>query len=151
MDKIIKQFYKDLVKALPMDDATFRSMLYTADLLPGDLKAKIQAMQTSAEKAEHLLDHAINNDATNFAKLLEVMNSSDNTALKKLASNIQNEIDSPSLSNGATGFYHISYYMCLSTYIMHEVILYNSEFPRSSINFVMYSHFCDFKLSWKFF
>ena len=100
MDKIIKQFYKDLVMALPMDDATFRSMLFSADLLPGDLKAAIQAKPTSAEKAEHLLDKAINNDATNFANLLKVMKSSDNTALKKLANDIQNEIDSHSRSTG---------------------------------------------------
>ena len=112
MEQIIKQFYKDLVKALPMDDAEFRSMLYSADLLPGNLKAVIQSKPTSADKAEYLLDHAIKKDATNFAKLLEVMESSDNHALKKLANNIQNEIDSLSHS---TGF---SCYMCLSILCM---------------------------------
>ena len=94
MEQAIKQFYPELVRALPMNDACFRSLLYRADLLPGNLKEEVKSKPTRAEKAEHFLDQRINNNVTNFIKLLEVMEKSkyDNNLIN-LARQIRNEID----------------------------------------------------------
>lgn len=93
MDEVIKQFYSNLVTTLPMDDACFRSALYTADLLPHNLKPEIQSKPTRADKAEHFLDHGIKNDVANFMKLLEVMEKSDDKPTKNLSKQIRNKID----------------------------------------------------------
>ena len=91
MDEVIKHFYGDLVSKLPMDDATFRASLYSAGLLPGDLKETVKSKPTRADKAEHFIDHGINNDAANFAKLLEVMEKSGNSSLITLATQIRKD------------------------------------------------------------
>ena len=93
MEQAIKKFYSQLVKMLPMDDAYFRSMLYSADLLPGNLKDEIQSKPTCADKAEHFLDKGVKNHATNFIKLLEVLEQSQNDNLIELAKQIRNKID----------------------------------------------------------
>ena len=93
MDQIIKQFYPNLVKTLPMDDACFRSVLYSADLLPGNLKDQVQSKPTRADKAEYFLDQIIKNEA-DFIKLLEVLEQiNDNNSMIELARQIRNEID----------------------------------------------------------
>ena len=99
MDKVIKRFYGDLVSKLPMDDAKFRALLFSADLFPGDLKQAIQAQPTSADKAEYFIDHGINNEAENFVKLVDVMTNSGNNSLVKLAAEIRRD----SYYSGITG------------------------------------------------
>jgi len=97
MSEIIQQFYSDLVKILPMDDAVFRSKLKSGGLLPGNLKSKIMSKQTEAEKAELFLDDGIKDDLPNFKKLLMVMNSwtgSMECKVKNLASQINERIES---------------------------------------------------------
>ena len=92
MDEVIKHFYGDLISKLPMDDATFRGSLYSANLLPGDLKDVVKSKSTTrAEKAEHFIDNGINNDAENFAKLLEVMERSGHKTSITLATEIKND------------------------------------------------------------
>ena len=93
MDQIIKQFYPKLVKTLPMDDVCFRSKLYSADLLPGNLKDQVKLKPTCADKAEYFLDQIIKNEA-DFIKLLEVLEQiNDNNSMIELARQIRNEID----------------------------------------------------------
>jgi len=91
MADIIQKFYSDLIKILPMNDTIFRSELYTADLLPGNLKSQIRLHQTSADKAELFLDDGIKNDVLNFKKLIAVMEKYDDS-VKKLAAQINSEI-----------------------------------------------------------
>ena len=105
MDQTIKHFYADLVKTLPMDDPCFRSMLYSADLLPGNLKDEVKSMPTRAEKAEHFLDHGINNDTAKFLKLYEVLKKSDDNSVIKLTEQLKNEIDIHAVNVTTTGFY----------------------------------------------
>ena len=92
MEQAIKKFYADLVETLPMD-ACFRSKLYSADLLPGNLKDEIQSKPTRADKAEYFLDQGVKNHGANFIKLLEVLEQSKNDNLTELAKQIRNEID----------------------------------------------------------
>ena len=91
-ESIFDKFYEKLVACLPMDDANFRASLKTAGLLPGDLKSAVTLKSTSrAEKAEHFLDHGINNNIDNFSKLLRVMENSKRDELKVLVSEIREE------------------------------------------------------------
>ena len=76
-----------------MDDACFRSMLYSVDLLPGNLKEQVQSKPTRADKAEYFLDQNIKNNEANFIKLLEVLEQiSDNNSIIELARQIRNQI-----------------------------------------------------------
>jgi len=79
-----------------MDDATFIATLYSASLLPGNLKAEIKSLPTSADKADYFIDHAIfpniDNDQTNLDKLLNVLEKSNNAAVKNVAAEIRRAI-----------------------------------------------------------
>ena len=76
-----------------MDDATFMSALFSANLLPGNLKAEVKSLPTSADKADYFLDRAIfpniDNDKTNLEKLLNVLEKSNNAAVKNVAAEIR--------------------------------------------------------------
>ena len=93
MEQTIQKFYLELVQTLPMKDAIFRSMLYSAGLLPGNLKDEVQSKPTRADRAEYFLDQGIKNNITNFTKLLEVMEKrKDDNNLMELVRQIRNEI-----------------------------------------------------------
>ena len=66
VEEIVQKFYSELVRVLPLSDAMFRSDLFTAGLLPGNLKSEIKSMRTPAEKAEHFLDCGIKNEISKF-------------------------------------------------------------------------------------
>ena len=105
MDQTIKHYYADLVKTLPMDDPCFRSLLYSADLLPGNLKDEVKSMPTRAEKAEHFLDHGINNDTAKFLKLYEVLKKSDDNSVIKLTEQLRKEIYPHEINITTAGLY----------------------------------------------
>ena len=121
MDQIFKHNYADLVKTLPMDDPYFRSMLFSANLLPSDLKDKVKSMPTRAEKAEHFLDHGINNDTAKFLKLFDVLKKSDDNSVIKLVEKLRIEMDLHAVSN-VTGFC-----LCLASYVRICIHHYNSQ------------------------
>jgi len=100
MDNIIQSCYDDLIKVLPMDDPYFRSKLYTAGLLPGNLKEVVKSKPTEAEKAEHFLDSGIKGDCNSFKKLVEVMAEWSGPTVKRLANQIQAKIDQGLSSRG---------------------------------------------------
>jgi len=88
MESILQHHYSSLVDVLPMDDARFRSKLYSAGLLPGNLKEQVKAKSTQADKAEHFLDHAIKNDS-NFKELVKVMEECSDHSVQRLAKEIK--------------------------------------------------------------
>jgi len=90
MDQVITKYYRDLVTLLPFNDVHFRSCLETAGLFEGNLKEEVKAKPTSAEKAEHFLDH-IKNDHGSFIKLLTVMEEFSSDSIKNLASKIKSD------------------------------------------------------------
>ena len=93
-EDIIRKYYVDLIKALPMNDVIFIAELYSAGLLPGNLKEEVQSKLTAAEKADHFLQHGIKNDTESFNKLLAVMEHHSSDHLRKLAEKIQsNDVD----------------------------------------------------------
>ena len=96
-EEIIRKYYVDLIKALPMNDVIFIAELYSAGLLPGNLKEEVQSKPTAADKADHFLQHGIKNDTDSFNKLLKIMKSHNSDRLWKLAEKIQREITSNDL------------------------------------------------------
>ena len=83
-EAIIRKYFVDLVESLPMNDAKFRARLYSADLLPSNLRDEVQSKPTVADKAEHFLHNGIKNDAGSLNKLLTIMKEHDGH-LRKLA------------------------------------------------------------------
>ena len=92
--EVFKQFYGELVKKLPMDNAVFIAELFSNDLLPGDLKNEMNLPhRTSAKKAVLFLDSVIepsvtSDDGSSFDKLLNVMEDSEYQHVKELAKKI---------------------------------------------------------------
>ena len=93
--EVFKQFYSELVKSLPMDDAVFIAELFSNDLLPGDLKNQLKLLhRTSADKAVLFLDSVIESSVTSdggssFDKLLNVMENGEYQHVKQLAKQIR--------------------------------------------------------------
>jgi len=93
IEDVLIEFSSQLLKTLPMDDAIFIANLRSARLLPGNLKAVIKSLPTSADKADHFLDHVIlpniSKNHDNFLALMNVMENSDYPSLNKLAEEIK--------------------------------------------------------------
>ena len=88
--EVFQHFYPQLVEMLPMDDVTFLSKLFSANLLPGNVKDQVKSMSTSADKATCLLDHVIRPSVTtgvgsSFDDLIKVMEDSEYDGVKELA------------------------------------------------------------------
>ena len=90
-EAIIRKYFLNLVEYLPMNDVKFRARLYSAGLLPGNLRDEVQSKPTPAEKTEHFLHYGIKNDTDSFNKLLTIMENHDDDLLKKLAEMICGE------------------------------------------------------------
>ena len=108
-----KEFYTKLVKVLPMNNIS--SDLYSHDLLPGDHKAKIKALDTQKEKAEYFLDHVIEPGMAigytgQFVEMLKVMENSDDPPVKFLVEEIKKYLKSSKKQFKCTDFVPYSRY-----------------------------------------
>jgi len=87
-EEVFQFFYVQLVKKLPMDDATFTAKLFSRGLLPGDCKDQVKSKATRADKATYFLDHVIKpsleDTFVTFNKLLKVMEDSEYDDMKEL-------------------------------------------------------------------
>ena len=113
--KIFQHYYPRLVCLLPMDDDLFLANLYGNKLLPGDLKASIMSLSTSAKKATKFLDAVIEpsiniNETEQFKLLLSIMNYSGNSTVKILAEEIISKLNHEQ-SNGQTGEHNVQHYI----------------------------------------
>ena len=103
-----------LVKCLPMDDTHFITKLSSQQLLPGDTESKIEALSTQAKKASYFLNHVIKpalniDDTSGFRKLLSVMQECDYDHVKKLSSQISNDIKLKTGNAHCTGVHSVIY------------------------------------------
>jgi len=57
--KVFQQYYAKLVKSLPMDNVVFIAELFSANLLPDDVKDVVDSKLSQASKASYFLDHII--------------------------------------------------------------------------------------------
>ena len=101
--KVFKQFYAQLIKALPMDDPCFIGELFSSNLLPGNLMDQIKAEKTPVDKAVCFLDGNIKRDVSignckSFYKLLKLIEDSEYEGMKSLAEKIRNAIKEESVA-----------------------------------------------------
>jgi len=84
-----------------MDDVIFTAQLFSAKLLPGNVKDQVKSQATCANKATYFLDHVIKPSLTSgvgssFNKLLKVMDDSEYDDVKELSKQIRSRLgDSP--------------------------------------------------------
>ena len=98
--KVYESFRMELLTTLPMDDVMFLGLLREQKLFPTNLKERIQARSTKAQKTELFLDKAIErslyiDDAQPLHNLLTVMSNENRhncVHLKELASRIKQEL-----------------------------------------------------------
>ena len=105
--KLFRQFYSNLVKTLPMNDAIFIAELYSRDLLPDNIKEHVESLPTTAQKASYFLDHVIKPSVTStsgvassFDQLLDVMEDSDYQGVRELSKLIRDSLGETTASNG---------------------------------------------------
>ena len=111
-----------LVTCLPMDDVHFMTMLSIQKLLPGDMKNKIDALSTQAQKASYFLSHIINpaldiDENSDFENLLTVMQNCDYHDVQRLASTIKLEIDQKKSYVSGTSIIICSTYIHIIMYL----------------------------------
>ena len=111
--EVYKQCYVKLVMALPMNDSLFLAQLFSCGLFHGDLKNQIKVEKTSADKATCFLDHVIGpsisvGNSTNFHKLLNIMEESENDRLQVLAEEIKTTLKEEQINT--TGYCNVATY-----------------------------------------
>ena len=86
-----------------MDDAIFIAELFSANLLPGNVKNQVKSMTTQADKATHFLDHVIQPSVAtgrHFCDLIQVMEDSEYGDVKELAKLIRSKLNNKGVVNG---------------------------------------------------
>ena len=111
-----------LVKCLPMDDTCFITKLSTQRLLPGDTESNIKSLSIQTEKALYFLSHVIEpaldiDDTSGFKKLLSVMQECDYEHVKKLSSQISDDIVKLKAGNMHTVQVYIAICIYVCTYV----------------------------------
>ena len=91
-ESAFQNFYPKLLKVLPIN--SILTDFYSHGLLPGDHKANIDALDTQKRKAEYFLDYIIKPGIEvgytgQFDKMLKVMETSDDPAVKFVAEEIR--------------------------------------------------------------
>ena len=95
--EIFREHYPKLVRTLPMNDEYFTADLYSKKLLPGNLKAHIESLDSSAKKASKFLDDVIrpsveDKNFKKFQALLEVMKENGDFTMEELAEKLLIEL-----------------------------------------------------------
>ena len=95
--KLFEHYYTTLVYLLPMKDATFLDELSKHDLLPEDIKNKLEPLTEHNQRASCFLDSVIKSGlATSnsgcFVSLLAVMKSCKHDNVKELGVEIEKEL-----------------------------------------------------------
>ena len=98
-ESAFQKFYPKLAKVLPME--SLLPEFYSNGLLPGNHKAKIDALHTQKEKAGYFLDYVIKPGLEvgyigQFDKMLKIMETSDDPAVKFVAEEIRGYVNGAS-------------------------------------------------------
>ena len=86
---VLKKFYSEFTKVLPMIINDLVTTMYSSGLLSGDNKGNINSLPTNKGKVEYLLDKVIRPGleieyAEQFDEMLKVMRTSDDPAVNYL-------------------------------------------------------------------
>ena len=98
---MFQKFYPKLLKVLPIN--SMLTEFYSHGLLPGDHKANIDALDTQKRKAEYFLDYVIKPGLEvgytgQFDKMLKVMETNDDPAVKFVAEEIRKFVSGSEMS-----------------------------------------------------
>ena len=95
--ELFEQYYLCLVFSLPIKDTDFMDELFKHDLLPGDLKIKLESLTVHNERSSYFLDNVIKpglavGNNKGFISLLAVMKNNKHDNVKDLAKKMENEL-----------------------------------------------------------
>ena len=104
---VYQHFYPKLVQVLPMSDPQFLALLFSHDLFPGASRQDVLAERIELHSAAHFLNAVIysealydeeDDDFMPLRLLLEVMGLSNYVPLKKIATEIKQNLDDQTVS-----------------------------------------------------
>ena len=95
--ELFEHFYRTLVFLLPIKDADFMDELLKHDLLPGDVKFKLESLTVHKQRSSYFLDKVIKprlavGNSRCFVSLLTVMKCNKHDNVKDLAKEIEKEL-----------------------------------------------------------
>ena len=95
--ELFEHYYTTLVFSLPVKDADFMDELLKHDLLPGDMKFKLESLTVHKQKSSYFLDKVIKprlavGNSRYFVSLLTVMKCNKHDNVKDLAKEIEKEL-----------------------------------------------------------
>ena len=95
--ELFEHYYVGLVFSLPIKDADFMDELLKNDLLPEDVKSKVESLTVYSETSSYFLDNVIKpglavGNSRCFVSLLTVMKCNKHDNVKDLATKIEKEL-----------------------------------------------------------
>lgn len=95
--ELFEQYHTALVFVLPVKDSDFMDELHKHDLLPGDLKTKLESLIERNERSSYFLDSIIKPGLAvgknrHFVSLLTVMKNSKYENVQDLARKIEEDL-----------------------------------------------------------
>ena len=96
--QLFEHHCQGLIHSLPLNNTDFIEDLSKCDLLPEDIKQKLEELPERKDRTSYFLDYVIkarleDGDKTCFFNLLTVMNNSKYDNVKDLAKQIESEYD----------------------------------------------------------
>ena len=95
--ELFEHYYTGLVFSLPVKDATFMDELLKYDLLPENVKFKLESLTVHKQRSSYFLDNVIKpglavGNSKHFVSLLTVMKCNKHDNVKDLAEEIEKEL-----------------------------------------------------------
>ena len=95
--ELFEHYYSALVYSLPIKDTDFMDELLKHDLLPGDLKIKLDSLTVHNERSSYFLDTVVKpglavGNRRCFVSLLAVMKCNKHDNIKHLATEMEKEL-----------------------------------------------------------
>ena len=97
INELFEHYYTALVHSLPIKDTDFLDELFKHDLLPGDVKIKLESLTVHYKRSSYFLDNVIKplvvvGDRKGFDNLLTIMKNCKYDNVKDLAKKIDEEL-----------------------------------------------------------
>ena len=95
--ELLEHYYTALVYLLPIKDTDFINELFKHDLLPGNLKIKLNSLTVQNERSSYFLDNVVKpglavGNRKCFVNLLTVMKCNQHDNVKDLAREMEKEL-----------------------------------------------------------
>ena len=95
--ELFEHYYTALVYSLPIKDTDFINEMFKHDLLPGNLKIKLNSLTVQNERSSYFLDNVVKpglavGNRECFVNLLTVMKCNQHDNVKNLAREMEKEL-----------------------------------------------------------